>query len=255
MLFFACNNYTFGSGIMCGADVMNNLEIWNKVQETDPKFTKKDHIGVNKGFTSINGVYIFKKATEIFGSVGIGWGYDILEERYDDAGTFTLKEGGLITAKNHTLKVELWYKLNDKIGKIINYGHTKYLYKSKYGYSVDEEAPKKSLTDALKKCLSMLGFSADIFMGQFDDPEYLKGLEEKSELEHADDKDAVRLQQIKEHQNWLKKELKCYSLIDDEKALKTIYTAHMRKCNRRKDEDGKKALTLTYNARIKEIQK
>ena len=54
----------------------DNLSIWNKVQETDPKFTKKDY----GGFTSINGVYLYKKATDIFGPIGIGWGFDILDE-------------------------------------------------------------------------------------------------------------------------------------------------------------------------------
>ena len=234
---------------------MSNMSIWDFAQETDPKFTKKDHIGSNKGFTSINGVYIFKKATEIFGSVGIGWGYNILEERYDDGEPFIVKDLGTITAKNHTLKIELWYKDNDQVGKVVNYGHTKYLYRSKYGCTVDEEAPKKSLTDAIKKCLSMLGFAADIFMGQFDDPEYLKGLEEKSELEHADDKDAVRLKQIKEHQDWVAKEVECYALLDDEKPLKTVYTAHMRKCSRRNDKNGQKTLTDAYEKRLGELKK
>jgi hypothetical protein len=231
-----------------------NLLVWEQVQETDTKFTKADHIGSNKGFTSINGVYMFKRATEIFGPVGIGWGYNILEERFDEGGPFKDKEGNSITSKNHTVKLELWYRLDGEKGSVVNFGHTKYLYKSKYGYTIDEEAPKKSLTDAIKKCLSMLGFSSDIFMGMFEDPEYLKGLEEKSELEHADDKDAVRIKQINEHQEWIESELKCYTLIDSVKPLKTVLAGHKRKCARRNDEEGQKRFQAAFDNRVKEIE-
>ena len=229
---------------------MNNLLIWNKAQETDPKYTKPDNYS---GFTSINGIYVVKRATEIFGSIGIGWGFNILEERYDEGIPFPVKDVGNVMSKSHTLKIELWYKQGDEIGKIVNYGHTKYIYKTKNGYMIDEEAPKKSLTDALKKCLSLLGFSADIFMGQFEDQEYVEELNRKSQLEHADDKDQERLNQINEHREWIEQELKCYPLIDDPKSLKTVYTAHMRKCQRRDDDKGQETFTKIYEARIQEM--
>ncbi len=229
---------------------MSNLKIWNKVQETDPKYTKPDNYS---GFTSINGVYLIKKATEIFGPMGIGWGFDILDERYDEGIPFAVKDVGPVMSKSHTLKIELWYKQGEEIGKVINFGHTKYIYKTKNGYMIDEEAPKKSLTDAIKKCLSMLGFASDIFMGQFEDSEYVEELTRKSQIEHADDKDSERLLQIKEHQEWVAQELKCYSLIDDAKALKTVYTGHMRKCSRRNDKAGQESFTKTYEKRIKEL--
>jgi hypothetical protein len=44
---------------------------------------------------------------------------------------------------------------------------------------VDDDAPKKALTDALTKALSHLGFNADVFMGMFDSNKYVKQLEEK----------------------------------------------------------------------------
>ena len=233
----------------------DNLKIWSAVQETDPKYTKADHTGANKGFTSINGVYMFKRATETFGPIGIGWGYDILEERFDDAHFVIVKDIDPVMTKNHTVKIKLWYKQGDQTGSIINYGHTKYIYRSKYGVTVDEEAPKKSLTDAIKKCLSLLGFSSDIFMGQFEDQDYVDELNRRSQIEHADDKDTERLLQIKEHNDWLDNELKSYAMIDSTKALATVYAVHMRKVSRRGDEAGKKLLTETYETRLKEISK
>ena len=40
----------------------------------------------------------------------------------------------------------------------------------------DDEAFKKATTDGITKSLSYLGFSADIFMGRWDDSKYVEGL-------------------------------------------------------------------------------
>jgi hypothetical protein len=37
---------------------------------------------------------------------------------------------------------------------------------------VDEDAPKKAMTDGLTKALSHLGFNADVFLGKFDGNKY-----------------------------------------------------------------------------------
>ena len=51
----------------------------------------------------------------------------------------------------------------------------------------DEDAPKKSVTDALVKALSMIGFAGDIFMGRYDDSKYVNDLkaEERAEKQAA----------------------------------------------------------------------
>jgi hypothetical protein len=41
-------------------------------------------------------------------------------------------------------------------------------------FIVDEDAPKKSVTDALVKCASYLGFAGDIFSGMWDDSKYVE---------------------------------------------------------------------------------
>jgi hypothetical protein len=54
-------------------------------------------------------------------------------------------------------------------------GQTKAAYTSAAGkHIVDEDAPKKSVTDGMVKCLSMLGFAGDIFSGQWDDSAYVQ---------------------------------------------------------------------------------
>ncbi|MBO8274776.1 hypothetical protein, partial [Proteus mirabilis] len=61
----------------------NNLSIWKQVQRTDPRFTKPLE-GVGFTGTSINSTYMFMRATEIFGPIGEGWGYEVLEEKFID---------------------------------------------------------------------------------------------------------------------------------------------------------------------------
>lgn len=181
-------------------DAANNLSIWKRVHKTDPARTKtkitygnkRDSTGnleILRVTTSINPTYQEQRATELFGPFGIGWGVDIVEERfdpgipfmepvYDGNGKFLGKspmrnaDGSIITAVNHTIRINLWYLHNGAKGNIPAYGHTKYIYQTKSGATCDDEFAKKSLTDATTKALSKLGFSADVYTGLFDDSEY-----------------------------------------------------------------------------------
>mgnify|MGYP003641128994 CR=1 FL=1 len=40
--------------------------------------------------------------------------------------------------------------------------------------ALDDEAPKKAMTDAMTKALSHLGMSADVFLGMFDNSKYVE---------------------------------------------------------------------------------
>ena len=40
--------------------------------------------------------------------------------------------------------------------------------------ALDDEAPKKAMTDAMTKALSHLGVSADVFLGMFDNSKYVE---------------------------------------------------------------------------------
>ncbi|EJI7843183.1 hypothetical protein AHU95_003082 [Salmonella enterica subsp. enterica serovar Aba] len=188
----------------------DNLELWKNVFKTDERFTTA--FSVNGGGTSINGTYMTMIATREFGPKGIGWGVDILEERFDNGApiTRTVKGtdgnntwelipdgvGGVLTEKHHVIKIRLWYIRNSVRGEEISFGCTPYIYGSKYGPICDGEATKKSLTDATKKALSALGFCADIFMGLYDNPEYRqKNKAEfalKNASENAEDEARVR---------------------------------------------------------------
>lgn len=189
----------------------DNLALWKRVFKTDERFTKA--FTQNGGGTSINGTYLTMMATREFGMKGIGWGVDIIEERFDTGAPITRKpqgsennqawevipdgNGGLLTEKHHVIKIRLWYLVNGVRGEEYAYGSTPYIYSSKYGPICDGEAAKKSLTDATKKALSGLGFSGDIFMGLYDNPEYRQKNKAEFDLKNASEtaEDAARLRQ------------------------------------------------------------
>ncbi|MEQ5296081.1 hypothetical protein ACK2MR_07060 [Providencia hangzhouensis] len=190
----------------------DNLSIWKRVQRTDARFTKPLE-GMGFVGTSINSTYMFMRATEIFGPIGEGWGYEVIEEKLIDGkplvepvldernkqvATRFLRDGdgSLFCEQNHSIKIRFWYIIEcETRGEFESYGATPYRYQTQYGMKVDGEAIKKSLTDAIKKALSMLGFSSDVFMGMHDNPEYVASNKLEYEIKAATDnaEDATRI--------------------------------------------------------------
>lgn len=156
-----------------------NLNIWDAVQATDPKYTKAFNRGGGFKGTATNATYLAKKATEQFGPCGIGWGVNVVNEQLI-TGAPHMSEGVVIANDIiHKLHVKFWYVLDGMRGEIEQFGQTQMVGKNKNGFYTDEEAPKKSMTDAMSKCLSLLGFSADIHLGLYDDNKYVSEMQEK----------------------------------------------------------------------------
>lgn len=144
-----------------------NKEFWNRVMKTDPARVKAITGKQYKG-NSPQPYYLVERMTEEFGMCGIGWGLDIISERME-----RLTDTDVL----HIAHVELWYVQGDKTGRIQQVGQTKAAYLTSTGkMMVDEDAPKKSVTDAMTKCMSYLGFSGDIFSGHWDDSKYVQAL-------------------------------------------------------------------------------
>ena len=130
---------------------MSNMELWRSVEVTDPAMTKR--VNQRGGFTSIGAHYQVMRATETFGPVGTGWGYDCGAPIFH--GDFVI------------IPVTVWYRDRaNTFGPV--YGCAEFI-----GKRPDHDAPKKAMTDALTKALSHLGFNADVFLGKFDDNKYV----------------------------------------------------------------------------------
>lgn len=243
---------------------MDNLRIWKEVETTAPSATKMANLG-GRPVTSISGTYMFKRATEVFGPVGDGWGYDVIEERFDKgAPIFVVQEDktklNVCDEVMHTLRVKLWYK--NKAGErceVQHYGHTPYIQSSKYGPYTDYDAPKKSMTDAIKKCLSMLGFSADVFMGMYDDVSYVEAAKVKESVDQAEKADGDITAQRTEFLEWCEREIQQYSKIPNAAALKMVHAGHIKKVERQCSllnfavDKIKGRFDRVYQARINEL--
>ena len=149
-----------------------NLWLWRLNETTDPSHTKPVTIG--RKFTAIDAYYQIKRATETFGPIGTGWGWALDEE------TVTVPAEGKTDVSFAKCRVTLWYKdetTGEKVycGPVIGMNQLV----SKTGVP-DDEAFKKATTDGITKALSYLGFSADVFMGLYDDSKYVDSLRKQA---------------------------------------------------------------------------
>lgn len=157
-----------------------NLALWESVQATDPNYTKAFNRSGGFRGTAINHTYQQKRATQAFGPKGLGWGSKILDEKYAEGAPIVHPQHGVIGREViHVVRIELWYLREGQRGSVEAFGQTTFVGSNKHGTFTDEEAPKKSLTDAESKALASLGFSADVHLGLFDDSKYVNDLSAK----------------------------------------------------------------------------
>lgn len=156
----------------------NNLAIWERFADIDPKFTKPIS-GRDYGGTSPNPQYVIRCLTELFGPVGKGFGWSVLAEDFKELGGTYL----------HWCRIKFWWKDEEGFHGVEEYGQTKAAYVTSKGtMRVDEDAPKKSLTDAIVKGASHIGIAANIFLGRWDDQKYVTEVNQEYRREEKEAK-------------------------------------------------------------------
>lgn len=130
-------------------------------------------------------MYNIQRVTADFGPVGEGWGYEC--------------DWKTIEWQNHLilcLEVFFWVESPDKkIGPYTTFETMGAFKKDRSGKlmkeapTIDVDAGKKCLSDALSKWLSHLGYSADVFMGLFDNPNYREYLTRKDMMKPVESPD------------------------------------------------------------------
>jgi len=137
------------------------LKLWKAVSRTNPDDTKKVTFG--RGFTAIDPYSQIRNATEQFGPAGEGWGWEVTNVTH-----LPTNEVGVL--------VRLWHGKPDTF--IEQWGQAG-LYIDKNEKMKDTDCMKKATTDGVTKCLSYLGFNADVFLGKFDDNKYVAKMREE----------------------------------------------------------------------------
>lgn len=160
----------------------NNMVIWDKVAKTDVDHTKQVSFG--RKFTAIDAHYQIMQATQTFGPVGEGWGYE------NEYGETHLQDGRAIAWCDVTF---WWARAGEWEGNKVTHrksygpirGAAMLISTNKDGTLKlpDTDAYKKASTDGLTKLLSHLGFNADVFLGQFDDNKYVQELKKEKAAE------------------------------------------------------------------------
>ena len=155
------------------------MRVWDRVCKTDVDHTKEVSFG--RKFTAIDAHSQIMEATRMFGPVGEGWGY-------------RTEYGTIDTGREMYIYCDLtmwwapaghWEGIKTP-GYHREYGPVRGAAMLFNGKKIDTDAYKKASTDGLTKCLSHLGFNADVFLGQFDDNKYVVELKrEKQAVESA----------------------------------------------------------------------
>lgn len=141
----------------------NNLELWRKVEKTNPAYTKQANVKGNK-ITSIAPQFQIMNVTEQFGSYGKTWGFKDINLDYS-----LVNVVGLVVFKATFFYPNGEFPIINSISLYMDNARTK----------VDDNFAKKVETDALTKAVSKLGFNADIFLGKFDDLRYLEDVRQE----------------------------------------------------------------------------
>lgn len=153
---------------------MSNTELWDKLGKTDPKHTKAfSRAGGFKG-TAIKPMWAYRRMTEEYGACGIGWGIN--------EPTFQVvpSDGEILVY----CTASIWHGKRDQV--VYGVGGDKVASKRRDGATFcDDEAFKKSFTDAITNALKLIGVGADVHMGLFDDVKYV------AEMEHEFAESAV----------------------------------------------------------------
>ena len=138
-------------------DEKENMKLWESVCTTDPKYTKEVRLG-KYVFTDIDAHWNIRRATAKWGPFGSTWGlrdcfYSFIQSKEDVVGI--------------VLQGDFYYP-----------GGAFYI-AADMPYEGRGETLKKLQTMCIGKSLSRLGFSADVYMGMFDDSAYVAEQKEK----------------------------------------------------------------------------
>lgn len=162
---------------------MSNLNLWNSVEKTDLQFVKK--VNQRGGYTAISPQYQLKTATEKFGPYGSGFGlassdFDMSIYEFD----------GVVIHRAVFFYLLDGQRIEFPITNAIQAAKT-----TKNGKFVDIDFAKKVETNTVSKALSKIGFNADVYMGMFEDDQYLYELNNEQAIEKAADKDEEKAKQ------------------------------------------------------------
>ena len=153
---------TFGGVQNPESAVRQNMQLWDKVKTTSTGFTKQASNG-RFTFTTVDPQYQLQEATKVWGPYGQAWG--LFDLRFTTFET-SEKDGSNGYIASTTMMLEATFR----------YPGGQFPIAVDMKFRPGQDIMKKLTTSARSKALSFLGFSADVFLGKFDDAAYVNDL-------------------------------------------------------------------------------
>jgi hypothetical protein len=136
---------------------MDNLENWNKLK-TPPQWAIKTISGGRlSGKSDINPQWRYKAMTEVYGTCGIGWKFDVVRE-WEVPGT----DGQIMVFVKVAVRIATEHGWSESVTAI---GGDFLIEKESRGMHCNDEAYKMATTDALGTCLKYFGVASDVYEG------------------------------------------------------------------------------------------
>jgi hypothetical protein len=145
---------------MLMATKKSKMDLWNAVSTTDPEFTREVKYG-SRRFTAINSQYQIKRATEMWGPYGQGWGLENIQWDVVSVGQDFIM----------IMRATFYVRTNDEYSPAFDILVDMPMRTTKG--VVEDDICKKLQTECISKALSRLGFNSDVFEGRFDDNKYV----------------------------------------------------------------------------------
>ena len=217
---------------------MSNLDLWDRVRKTDPENTK--YVNQRGGYTSIKPQSQIMAATEEFGKYGSGWGFESIDLDMSAA-----------EALDVVLVRAVFFYIDNGEKKTFPINNS---WPIRSGSRVDTDFAKKAETNTMGKALSKLGFNADIFMGEYDDPDYVQAVGDEYALEKAEDKIEEKAKQEAEYAEWVASASITLAGCVSMNELKGVYAGMVRKARLYKDDASVMAFTKIKDQRKEELE-
>ena len=133
----------------------NNLTLYNAVRVVPPEAIKPIIGGRLKGMSDISPMWRIKVLTEQFGMCGMGWKYEVTNQRLEAGG-----DGQIAVF----VDINLYYKQGENWSEPVpGAGGSMFVTKESKGLYTDDDCFKKALTDAIGVACKALGIGADVY--------------------------------------------------------------------------------------------
>lgn len=154
----------------------DNLKYYNLFREVPTNAKKPITGGRLNGMTDINPMWRIKVLTEVFGSCGEGWYFEVKEKKVYPLPTSENPKEAVAT-----VDINLYYKTEDGWSKpVFGTGGSMLMAQQKQGAYVNDEAFKMALTDAISVAAKELGVGADVYWNK-DNTKYNDSKKEEAE--------------------------------------------------------------------------